>query len=66
MLRTVPLWPVCGICHEPVKIETSKTDEAGRAVHEECYLLKVKLHRATSSQIVNDVPTRLSDSRPRE
>ena len=28
---------LCPICHEPVKLETSKTDEDGRATHEECY-----------------------------
>ena len=44
----VPKWPICGICDEPVKLETSKTDEAGHAVHEECYILKVNLHRATT------------------
>jgi hypothetical protein len=43
-----PTWPMCGICNEPVRLETSKTDETGRAVHEECYILKVKLHRPTT------------------
>jgi hypothetical protein len=41
-------WPICGICGQPVKVETGKTDEFGRAVHEDCYVLKVRLHRATS------------------
>jgi hypothetical protein len=41
-------WPICGIRGQPAKVETTKTDEYGRAVHEQCYLLKVKLHRATS------------------
>ena len=45
---SVPTWPICSICGQPVKVETTKTDEYGRAVHEQCYLLKVKLHRATS------------------
>jgi hypothetical protein len=44
----VPGGPICGICGTPVKLETTKTDEYGRAVHEQCYILKVKLHRATS------------------
>jgi hypothetical protein len=39
--------PVCSICDESVQLETSKTDENGRAVHEECYVLKVKLMLAT-------------------
>lgn len=31
---------VCGICAEPVSLETSKTDECGKGVHEECYVHK--------------------------
>ena len=31
----------CAICREPVRLETSKTDEDGHAVHEECYLAKI-------------------------
>jgi hypothetical protein len=38
---------VCGICNKPVKVETGKVDELGKAVHEGCYLLKVSLRRAT-------------------
>jgi anti-sigma regulatory factor (Ser/Thr protein kinase) len=33
--------PGCCICNSPVPLETSKTDENGQAVHEECYVLKV-------------------------
>jgi hypothetical protein len=39
-------FPICGICNKPVKLETSKFDELGKAVHEGCYLLKVSLRRA--------------------
>ncbi len=31
----------CSICGKPVAIETAKTDEAGQAAHDECYLLKL-------------------------
>jgi hypothetical protein len=27
-------------------LETSKTDEHGRAIHEECYVMKINLHKA--------------------
>ena len=37
----------CRICDKPVAIETAKSDAAGRAVHEECYALKVKLEQAS-------------------
>jgi hypothetical protein len=40
--------PACAVCNRPVQLETSKTDENGKAVHGECYVLKVKLIRATT------------------
>ena len=40
--------PICDICHKPVKLETSKTNELGKAVHEGCYLLRVRAKKATS------------------
>jgi len=39
---------ICNICSKPVKIETSKTDEHGKAVHEGCYLLKIGVKRPPS------------------
>jgi hypothetical protein len=33
--------PDCCICTNPVSLETSKTDENGQAVHEDCYVLKL-------------------------
>jgi hypothetical protein len=30
--------PKCSICNEPVEIKTAKTDEDGKAVHEDCYV----------------------------
>ena len=35
--------PSCRICNDPVLLETSKTDEYGQAVHEECYVLNLSL-----------------------
>jgi hypothetical protein len=39
-------FPICGICNKPVKPETSKVDELGKAAQEGCFLLKVSLRRA--------------------
>jgi hypothetical protein len=39
--------PLCCICDKPVPLESSKGDEYGRAIHEECYLLKLRLQKAT-------------------
>jgi hypothetical protein len=35
--------PRCCICNAPVLLETSKTDEYGQALHEECYVHKLGL-----------------------
>ena len=40
--------PMCAICHKPVKLETSKTNELGQAVHEACYLHRVSSEKAKS------------------
>ena len=40
--------PICSICDKPVNLETSKTDDFGKAVHEGCYLLRVSLKKATT------------------
>jgi hypothetical protein len=32
---------LCALCHAPVQMENSKTDEDGQAVHEECYVLLI-------------------------
>jgi hypothetical protein len=49
--RRMPL-PLCAVCNGPVPLETSKTDENGKAVHEPCYVLKVKLLLATMPSAV--------------
>jgi hypothetical protein len=40
--------PRCAICTEFVKLEESKTDERGQAIHEECYVQRV-LNRRQSN-----------------
>jgi hypothetical protein len=39
--------PKCSICNEPVELETAKTDEDGKAVHEECYAGRMRLKEIT-------------------
>jgi hypothetical protein len=39
--------PICPVCNLPVSLELSKADERGKAIHEECYLLKIHLHDGT-------------------
>lgn len=38
---------LCPICDHPVRLELAKTDENGRAIHEQCYVLKLRLKRAS-------------------
>ena len=45
-MLNLTLLPTCSICNKPVKLETSKVDELGKAVHEGCYLLKVSVKKA--------------------
>ena len=33
--------PLCVVCNQPVTLEMAKTDETGRAIHDECYLQRV-------------------------
>ena len=42
--------PSCRICNDPVLLETSKTDEHGQAVHEQCYVLS----RSRKAGFLND------------
>src|SRR5207302_8428645 len=40
----------CPVCNKDVSLEAAKTDEDGRALHEECYILKLHLWEATQSE----------------
>jgi hypothetical protein len=44
--------PDCGICNDPVLLETTNTDENGQAVHEECYVLKVRAAAELHSDVI--------------
>ena len=47
MARPTPLQINCAICNTPVDLRTSKTNDQGKAVHEECYVLRHVLKDAT-------------------
>ena len=34
--------PFCPVCHRPIALEDAKTDEQGKAIHEQCYFLALK------------------------
>jgi hypothetical protein len=50
---------LCSICNRRVALENAKTDEHGLAVHEECYVLKLRLKLA-SSEALREPKNRLS------
>ena len=37
---------LCRICGKPVAVEGCKTDDDGKAVHEDCYVLKLRLEQS--------------------
>jgi len=41
-----PQLPLCSICNKPVDPETAVADQDGKPVHEECYVLKMRLEDA--------------------
>jgi hypothetical protein len=41
----------CWICGGGVSLETCKTDEHGKAVHEECYVARMALERASAQWV---------------
>jgi hypothetical protein len=36
---------LCSLCNEPVDLRTAKTDEHGKPIHEECYVLQMQMTR---------------------
>jgi hypothetical protein len=41
----------CAICGKPVSLEESKVDAVGKAVHEDCYVSKIKMKIKSGRQI---------------
>jgi hypothetical protein len=52
--------PPCAICEQPVKLEESKTDEHGHAVHENCYIWTVELKKPRRRKTQMDVPATIT------
>lgn len=50
--------PACFICEKPVALETAKTDECGRAIHENCYVLKLASSMNAGDGIFSNFPDR--------
>ena len=37
--------PVCSECQKPVEPEDARTDEDGKVIHAECFVLRLRLKR---------------------
>ena len=42
---------ICPFCGMPVTVGLAKTDESGKAIHEDCYVLKTILTRSKSKGV---------------
>jgi len=42
-VKSSPL--LCRICGKPVPVEAANTDDDGNAIHENCYVLKLKMEQ---------------------
>jgi len=40
---------LCAVCNKPVDLKTTKTNDYGKVVHEECYVLRQALKDASQS-----------------
>ena len=47
MMSSDPTIFNCSLCNKPVDLKTAKTNEEGKAVHEECYALIEAFNQAT-------------------
>jgi uncharacterized protein with PIN domain len=55
-------FPICSVCNEPIELRTTKLNETGEPIHEECYVLDHRLERdaivlASSEEDVSAVET---------
>jgi hypothetical protein len=55
-------FPICSICNEPVEIGTTKLNQAGEQVHEECYVLDNRLGRAAPPLVSSEEDTSAVES----
>ena len=46
ILEFIPKPQTCNICNKPVEPAVAVTDQDGKPVHEECYVLKMRLKEA--------------------
>jgi hypothetical protein len=48
MTRPVTSFLICSICFQPIRLETTKTDEHGKPMHEDCYVSQVTARKSPS------------------
>ena len=46
----------CAICGKPLRLAAAKAENGGLPIHEECYLLRLKLKQATMPPKSSETP----------
>ena len=56
---------LCCLCGDPVDLRTAKTDEHGKAIHEDCYVLRMRMKRGMlrSSQYLSSEANQIAKSK---
>ena len=54
MMRKVQTDHICWVCNKPVDLQTAKTDDRGKVVHEECYAAVCAFNEGTKSDVLFD------------
>ena len=54
----------CAICGKPLRLAVSRSEDGGLPIHEECYLLRLKLKEAAPSGLERSEPAAIPASHP--
>jgi len=46
--------PICSVCRQPVPLNDAKTDEDGSAIHEDCYIAKLRMANPPVGRLAPD------------
>jgi len=50
--------PTCSVCKQSIRLETAKSDENGKPVHEDCYMTRLMASLQSGGSTPNRSPTR--------
>jgi hypothetical protein len=56
-------FPICALCNESIELKTAKTNDSGKAVHEECHVIHLRALRSPQP-LFNRTPASKQSERP--